>query len=139
MTARTTALSSRGALVLIVEDDPETRRFYSDVLEQDGFAVDQAHNGHQALDKAIESAPGLILMDIALPGMDGIELCRRLRADARTHRIPILAVTGYGDRHYPDRARLAGADSVLTKPCDPPVLIAEARRLLLSGNHLHAG
>jgi CheY-like chemotaxis protein len=117
-------------LVLIVEDDPETRRLYSEVFERDGFATAQAHNGHQALEKALALSPSLVLMDIALPGMDGIELCRRLRADARTEGIPILAVTGYGDRRYPDRARLAGADQVLTKPCDPTELVAEARRLV---------
>jgi DNA-binding response OmpR family regulator len=132
------ALSSRAPLVLIVEDDPETRRFYSEVMEQDGLAVDEAHNGHQALDKAFKSPPDLIVMDIALPGMDGIELCRQLRADSRTVAVPILAVTGYGDRHYPDRARLAGADLVLTKPCHAVVLIAEARRLL-ARTRLHAG
>jgi len=136
MTARSDAMSSQGTLVLIVEDDPETRRFYSHVLERDGFAVDQAHNGHQALEKAFKSRPGLVLMDIALPGMDGIDLCRRLRADARTRGVPILAVTGYGDRHYPDRARLAGADQVLTKPCEPALLVAEARRLLQESQSL---
>lgn len=129
-------MSSPGTLVLIVEDDPETRRFYSDLLERDGFVVDQAHNGHQALEKAFKSKPGLVLMDIALPGMDGIDLCRRLRADSRTQTVPILAVTGYGDRHYPDRARVAGADHVLTKPCDPVRLVGEARRLLAEAERL---
>jgi two-component system, cell cycle response regulator DivK len=117
-------------LVLIVEDDLETRRFYSDVLLRSGFAVDQAHNGHQALEKALASHPGLVITDIALPGMDGIELCQRLRADPRTSDIPVLAVTGYGDRHYPDRAIQAGADYVLIKPCDPETIVAQARRLL---------
>ena len=117
-------------LVLIVEDDPETRRLYSDVLQHSGFAVDQAHNGHQALEKALASHPALVITDIALPGMDGLELCQRLRGDSRTSDIPVLAVTGYGDRHYPDRAIQAGADYVLIKPCDPETIVAEARRLL---------
>lgn len=116
--------------VLVVEDDPETRRFYTDALTRHGFVVDQAHNGHQALTKALESSPDLVLMDIAVPGIDGIELCRRLRADVRTRHVPVLAVTGYDDRHYPDRVRLAGANHVLIKPCDPDVLVVEARRLL---------
>jgi CheY-like chemotaxis protein len=68
--------------------------------------------------------------DIALPGMDGIELCRRLRADARMRAIPLLAITGYGDRQYLDRARLAGANRVLSKPCDAELLLREARSLL---------
>jgi len=120
----------RRPLVLIVEDDPETRNFYSHALERAGFHIEQAHNGHQALEKAVESSPDLIVTDIAVPGLDGIELCRRLRADVRTREIPVLAITGYDDRHYPDRARVAGADQVLIKPCEVLVLIAEARRLL---------
>jgi DNA-binding response OmpR family regulator len=70
--------------------------------------------------------------------MDGIELCQRLRADSRTSDIPVLAVTGYGDRHYPDRAIQAGADYVLIKPCDPDTIVAEARRLLNHGREADA-
>jgi CheY-like chemotaxis protein len=117
-------------LILVVEDDPVTRRFYSSVLASGGFSIEEAHNGHQALEKALKSAPNLILTDIAIPGMDGIELCRLLRADVRTRGIPVLAVTGYGDRHYPDRIRIAGADHVLIKPVEPQGLLSEARRLL---------
>lgn len=116
--------------ILIVEDDPETRHFYTAALVADGFIVDEAHNGFQAFDKIIESAPNLVLTDIAVPGLDGIELCRRLRADARTRDIPVLAVTGYGDRQDPDRAMQAGANRVLTKPIEPALLVAETRRLL---------
>jgi CheY-like chemotaxis protein len=122
--------SPRAPLILVVEDDRETRQFYSEALARDGFVIDQAHNGHQALEKALQTSPNLILTDIAVPGIDGIELCRRLRSDARTRAIPVLAITGYGDRHYPDRARVAGADHVLIKPCDAEMLVREARRLL---------
>lgn len=124
------ALSARLPLVLVVEDDPETRQFYSEALAREGFVTQQAHNGNQAFAKALEISPDLILTDIAVPGIDGIELCRRLRADARTRAVPVLAVTGYGDRHYPDRARVAGADQVLIKPCDAELLVREARRLV---------
>jgi len=117
-------------LVLVVEDDLETRRFYTYALSESGFRTDEAHNGLQALDKAIANPPGLILTDIAVPGLDGIELCRRLRADSRTCDVPILAVTGYGDRQYPGRAVEAGANHVLIKPFTADVLIAEARRML---------
>ena len=118
-------------LVLIVEDDPETRHYYADALHRSGFDTDEAHNGHQALARALASPrPDLILTDIAVPGLDGIELCRKLRADERTRQIPLLAITGYEDRHYPDRARSAGADQVLLKPCDWDVLVSAARRLL---------
>ena len=116
--------------VLVVEDDPETRRFYIGVLEAEGYIVDQAHNGLQALDKALLWAPDLVLTDIAVPGLDGIGLCRQLRADSRTRDVPVLAVTGYDDRHYGDRAIEAGANRILSKPLLPDVLVAEARSLL---------
>jgi two-component system cell cycle response regulator DivK len=119
--------------ILVVEDDPDTRRFYAAALSQGGFRILEAHNGHQALEKALKSPPDLVLTDIAVPGMDGIELCRALRADARTRAVPVLAITGYGDRDYPDRALDAGADYVLTKPCDAERLLFEARRLLDRG------
>jgi CheY-like chemotaxis protein len=122
--------ATEAPVVLIVEDDPETRHFYRAILEQGGFRIEQAHNGLQALEKAIAACPDLILTDIAVPGIDGIELCRRLRADERTRAIPVLAITGYGDRHYPDRVIDAGANHVLTKPCGPDLLVSEARRLL---------
>jgi len=131
MSARGNATPS-SPLVLVVEDDPETRQFYTEALQRDGFLVAQAHNGHQALHKALEIDPDLILTDIAVPGIDGIELCRRLRADSRTHDIPVLAISGYGDRQYADRARVAGADRMLTKPCDGGLIVDEARRLLLT-------
>jgi two-component system cell cycle response regulator DivK len=137
MTARSNATSSGEPLILIVEDDPETRQFYTTTFEAEGFRTDQAHNGHQALEKALTSLPDLIVADIALPGLDGIDLCRRLRADDRTRDVPVLAITGYGDRHYEDRARLAGADAVLIKPCEGTALVAEARRLIAPSVRTH--
>jgi CheY-like chemotaxis protein len=116
--------------VLVVEDDPETRHFYAGVLAAAGFDTLDAHNGFQAFAKAIETGPDLVITDIAVPGLDGIELCRRLRADPRTLGVRILAVTGYDDRQYPDRAIEAGADHVLLKPIDPALLVSEARRLV---------
>jgi CheY-like chemotaxis protein len=128
-------------LVLIVEDDPETRHLYLSVFASEGFRTEEAHNGLQALEKARALRPDLILTDIAVPGIDGIELCRRLRSDAETRDIPVLAVTGYEDRHYPDRASIAGANRILLKPLHPEVLLAEARQLLstvLDPGHLSA-
>src|SRR5258706_11233067 len=105
--------ATRGSpFVLVIEDDPETRRFYSTTLAGDGFQIAEAHNGHQAFEKALDSSPDLIVTDIAVPGLDGIELCRRLRADRRTRNIPVLAIKGHRDRAYPDRARIAGAAQV---------------------------
>ena len=117
----------------MVEDDPETRHFYITALTTDGFIVDEAHNGFQAFEKAVQSCPDLIMTDIAVPGIDGIELCRRERGDPRTRGVPVLAVTGYDDRSYEDRAIQAGANRVLIKPLRSDVLVAEARRLLRKG------
>jgi DNA-binding response OmpR family regulator len=117
-------------LVLIVEDDRETRQFYQTVLSAQGFRTEEAHNGFQALEKATEKLPDLVITDIAVPGLDGIELCRRLRGSAKTRQIPVLAVTGYPDRHYEARATEAGADRLLIKPCPPDVLVHEVRALL---------
>jgi DNA-binding response OmpR family regulator len=139
MTAELSELQRDGRaspLVLIVEDDAETREFYSQVLADDGFRTDQAHNGFQALEKALSATPDLILTDIAVPGLDGIELCRRLRADERTSGVPVLAITGYGNRHYPVRVIDAGADHVLSKPCQVEVLLREARRLIAASREL---
>jgi CheY-like chemotaxis protein len=117
-------------LVLVVEDDPETRQLYIGVFAGEGFRTDEAHNGLQALEKATTGKPDLILTDIAVPGIDGIELCRRLRANPDTKHIPVLAVTGYEERRYPDRALQAGANRVLIKPLEPDALVGEARDLL---------
>jgi two-component system cell cycle response regulator DivK len=118
-----------GPLVLIVEDDQETRQLYVAALNIRGFRTDDAHNGLQALEKALAVTPDLVLADIAVPGIDGIELCRRLRADRRTRNVPVLAVTGYEDR-YRERALSAGADRVLVKPCEPETLAREVRELI---------
>jgi putative two-component system response regulator len=127
-----------GACILVVEDDPETRHFYMEVLANAGFLIMEAHNGFQALSKALQAPPDLVLTDIAVPGLDGIELCRRLRAEQQTRAVPVLAVTGYGDREYPDRVLQAGANRVLIKPVDAAVLIDEARRLLARDVPSHA-
>ena len=122
-------------LVLIVEDDPEGRLLFAEWLHQAGFRIEQAHNGLQALERAIDLLPDAILTDLNIPGIDGYELTRRLKHDARTGRIPVLAVTGYAPfAQDPSRAERAGCDAVLPKPCDPEdlektltALIAQAR------------
>jgi CheY-like chemotaxis protein len=123
-------------LVLLVEDDRDGRRMFANWLEQAGFRVEQAHNGLQALERALDVMPDAILTDLNIPGSDGYELTRRLKADERTEHIPILAVTGYGPfTNDPSRADRAGCDAILPKPCDPEDvettlrdLIQEARR-----------
>ena len=118
-------------LVLIVEDDLSTRVMYMDYLSTCGFRISDAHNGHQALAKARELRPDIVLTDLAVPGMDGFEFCRALQQSDFTRAIPILAVTGHSEYlDQPDRFRQAGILNVLTKPCAPDVIAGELRRLL---------
>lgn len=118
-------------LVLIVEDDLSTRILYREYLTQSGFRTADAHNGHQALEKAQELHPNAVLTDLAVPGMDGFEFCRALQESADTRHIPILAVTGHSEYlDQPDRFRHAGIQHVLTKPCPPDLIVQELRRII---------
>ena len=118
-------------LVLIVEDDLSTRLLYRDHLNHCGFRTVDAHNGHQALEKARELHPDAVVTDLAVPGIDGFEFCRALHEHDDTRAIPIIAVTGRPEYlEQPDRFRQAGIAHVLTKPCDPDVIAHELRRLL---------
>lgn len=120
-----------GPLVLIVEDDPSTRVMYRDYLRQSGFRTAEAHNGFQALEKAYELRPDVIVTDLAVPGMDGFEFCRALQQSSSTKDIPILAITGHSEYlDQPERFRNAGIQHVLIKPCEPEVVVQELRRLL---------
>jgi two-component system cell cycle response regulator DivK len=131
---RVTLLSER-PLVLLVEDDPDDRLLFAEWLRQAGFRVESAHNGLQALERAFDLLPDAILTDLDIPGIDGYELCRRLKSDPRTASIPILAVSGYLPFvQEPGRAERAGCDAFMRKPWDSPdvertlkTLITEAR------------
>jgi CheY-like chemotaxis protein len=121
-------------LVLIVEDDQSTRILYREYLTASGFRTVEAHNGFQAFEKAQQHRPDAVLTDLAVPGMDGFEFCRALRASAHTRDVPIVAITGYPDYlANPNRIRQAGITCVLTKPCDPEHIVRELRRLI-NGN-----
>ncbi len=122
-------------LVLIVDDDLSTRVMYRDHLSHSGFRTADAHNGYQALEKALELRPNAVLTDLAVPGLDGFEFCRALQQSAETRNIPILAITGHAEYlDEPDRFRNAGISNVLIKPCDPDVVVRELRRLLMSAD-----
>jgi CheY-like chemotaxis protein len=117
--------------VLLVEDDREGRRMFADWLTRAGFHVDEAHNGLQALERALDVTPDVVVTDLNIPGIDGFELTRRLRLDPRTREIPVLAVTGYAAfASDPGRARRAGCDAVLPKPCTPGALETAIRALI---------
>ncbi len=120
-------------LVLVVEDYQDAREMYSEYLRFSGFDVIEAANGFEAIEQAVAKAPDLILMDLALPKMDGWEATRRLKADVRTQEIPIVALTGHALAGHADGAKKAGCDSFVTKPCLPDALVTEIQRILGSG------
>jgi two-component system cell cycle response regulator DivK len=117
-------------LVLVVEDYQDAREMYAAYLQFSGFDVAEAANGIEAVEKTQELLPDIVLMDLALPRMDGWEATRRLKTDARTRHIPIVALTGHALAGHAEGAREAGCDAFVTKPCLPDALVAEIKRLL---------
>jgi CheY-like chemotaxis protein len=119
-------------LILVVDDFEDNREMYAEFLQFSGYRVAEASNGLEALDKAFELLPDLILMDLSLPGIDGWEATRRLKQDTRTRHIPVVALTGHALAGHSKGAREAGCDAFITKPCLPDVLVVEIRKLLES-------
>lgn len=119
-------------LVLIADDDPDARAIYGEYLRFAGFRVVTATNGVEALAAAHAEWPAVILMDLAMPKMDGWEAIRRLRADSLTADITIVALSAFAFGEAPVRAREAGADLCLSKPCLPSQVARVVRAMLLS-------
>ena len=117
-------------LILVVDDYQDAREMYAEYLQFSGFRVAEARNGNEAVERAFALKPDLILMDLSLPGMDGWEATRRLKADEATKKIPIVALTGHALAGASEGARKAGCDSFVTKPCLPDDLVVEVRRML---------
>ncbi len=119
-----------GPRVLLVDDYRDARDMYGEYLEYSGYQVIQAANGIEALQRAIDDQPDIILMDLSLPVMDGWEATRRLKADQRTANIPVVALTGHALAGISERAKEAGCDAFVTKPCLPEDLVREIQRVL---------
>jgi CheY-like chemotaxis protein len=119
-----------GPLVLVVEDYQDAREMYAAYLQYAGFRVAEATNGLEAIEQSVTLRPDIILMDLALPKVDGWEATRRLKEDERTRDIPIVALTGHALAGHAEGARRAGCDAFVTKPCLPDALVAEIRRML---------
>jgi CheY-like chemotaxis protein len=117
-------------LILVVDDYEDAREMYAEYLAFSGFRVAEAKNGNDAVAQAFELRPDLILMDLSLPGMDGWEATKLLKADDRTKHIPVVALTGHALAGASEGARKAGCDSFVTKPCLPDELVVEVRRML---------
>jgi len=116
--------------VLLVDDYPDAREMYTEYLEFSGFDVVEAGNGQEALQRAVDATPDIILMDLSLPVMDGWEATRRLKADSRTASIPVVALTGHALAGISEGAKKAGCDAFVTKPCLPEDLVREIRKIL---------
>lgn len=119
------------ARILIVDDNPVNLKLTSDVLEIEGYAVVMAVDAELAQEILEHTQPDLILMDIALPGMDGLTLTRKLKADKRLKHIPVIALTAFAMKGDEQKASEAGCDGYITKPIDTrklPQLVAELLR-----------
>lgn len=128
--------AGRGAkTVLIVEDQLEMRAINAVYLHHHGYNVLAADNGIDGIEAAREAHPDLILMDISIPGVDGITATEELKRDPETGDIPVLIVTAHPYGSVGKRAIDAGCDGYLTKPCDPRRLLQEVRRHL--GDKVH--
>ena len=117
-------------LILVVEDFEDAREMYRDYLEYSGFRVETACDGREAIEKARALNPDLILMDLSLPGVDGWEATRLLKADPATRHLLIIALSAHALATEGDRARAAGCDGFIAKPCLPPDLVTEITRYL---------
>ena len=117
-------------LVLVVDDFADAREMYGEYLKFCGFRVAEAQNGVEAIEKAKRLKPDLILMDLSMPVVDGWEATRRLKADASTKGIPVVALTGHAMAGHSESAKSAGCDVVITKPCLPHDLIKEIKKVI---------
>lgn len=116
--------------ILLVEDNVDNQFIYSAMLRYAGYEVIVAVDGTQGLELGRTHSPDLVLMDISIPGMDGLEVTRRLKADEATRATPILALTAHALPSDRVRALEAGCDGYLAKPIDPPRVLAEVQRVI---------
>ena len=106
--------------VLVIDDDPDSRRMYSDYLRSKGWTVFTAGDGRAGLDKVADLTPDVVILDLAMPRVDGWTVLKQLRESSWTARIPIIVITAMMSAR--DEAFHAGCDAYLAKPCPPDVL-----------------
>ncbi len=114
--------------ILVVEDDADNRRIVAKVLSVEGYRVVEATDGVEALSQARQELPDLILMDLALPNMDGWEATRQLKGDPETRALPVVALTAVAMRGDEEQARAAGCDDYLPKPARPVAIRAMVKK-----------
>jgi two-component system alkaline phosphatase synthesis response regulator PhoP len=116
--------------ILIIEDDPAVLRAISFMLEKEGYEVLTAVNGLEGLTKAKGENPDLLILDVMLPGIDGFEICHRLRAESQTAQLPILMLSAKGQAADKAMGLQVGANEYLTKPVERTVLLGKLEDLL---------
>jgi two-component system cell cycle response regulator DivK len=116
--------------VLVVEDTEDNRRIVRDLLTSAGYELIEASDGLSGVAMAARHSPDLILMDIQLPGLDGYEATRRIKAQSELSRIPVIAVTSYALSGDEAKAQAAGCDAYIAKPFSSRQLLAQVRALI---------
>lgn len=120
--------------ILIVEDHPDSREILVFQLRHMGYEAIEAASGPEGIEKALGYSPDLVIMDLGLPGMNGIEATVKLKQDPKTTHIPVIAYTAWKDQNHKDRALGAGMAEFLTKPTPPKVLEEVLQRVLQSNS-----
>jgi two-component system cell cycle response regulator DivK len=119
-----------GELILIIEDNEKNRKLVRDVLQVKGYQTIESETAEEGLKLALEKFPALILMDIQLPGIDGITALKQLRADPKTKGIPVIAITASAMTHNRTTMLAEGFDGYQTKPISVKDFLEEVRRVL---------
>jgi DNA-binding response OmpR family regulator len=119
-----------GKRILVVDDDPTSLKLLDLVLNKEGYQVMTASNGLEALRKARQESPDLLILDVMLPGFDGFEICHRLRSEPATAATPIMMLSSKQQKSDHDAASKVGANAFLAKPVDRTSLLAKVAELL---------
>jgi CheY-like chemotaxis protein len=129
---------SRPQRVLVADDSDDIRELWCAWLTFWGFEVDRASNGQEAVEKAHASHPDLVLMDLWMPVLDGLDATARLKADRETADVPVLALSAHVFPPAPERALAAGCERFLAKPVEPEMLLDEIRGALRRAESRHS-
>ena len=122
--------ASSGRTILVADDNPDQRALYVDILTHAGYEVIQAQDGAEAIQRARDDRPSLILIDVTMPGTGGWNAVRAVRDQMETQDIPVIVITGLSGTRDRDASFAAGCDAYLSKPVSPRRLLEEVRRFV---------